>query len=629
MTSGYSGRLELTWTNKDRTLLAQEDQSYEWVDPTDYRVSEVRLLHDVTTVGDVAPRSRRASDNLLIRGDALHALNALTSIPEFSREYTGNVKLVYIDPPFNTGQAFEQYDDALEHSVWLTMVRDRLVQIGELLSPDGSVWVHVDDVEAHRCRSVLDEVFGAANFIATVIWQKADSPRNSARYLSVDQDYIHVYAKDAAKWRPYRLARTAEADASYRNPDNDPRGPWTPGDPFANKPYSLGMYEVTGPTGNVFGPPPGRYWRISQEKFEELDRDGRIWWRGGGEARPRIKRYLAEVSDLVPRTVWDYSEVGSSGDSSREIRKLFPDIPVFATPKPEKLIARILEIGTLPGDIVLDCYAGSGTTAAVAHKMRRRWVTSEWSAKTVATFTLPRLTKIVNNEDPGGITTVETPSGDGLPDSVKAGSATSAAKTIETLARAGFLNDIDETVRRNLATTLRGLEKTTRQTRWSGGGGFRVLEVGPSMFEELDGRVYLADWATSGALGEAVAAQFGYEYAVDGPFSGTKGKTRLAVVDGLVNEAVVRLLASVLPEGQKLMLCGTAIDPDCRMVLRELRPGSTMKKIPAAILDDYRTKRRDRLALASVLDWTAAEKLLDGSPAAEPGVADEPEMVAP
>jgi len=161
MTSSYSGRLELTWTNKDRTLLAHEDQTYEWVEPADYRVSEVRLLQDVASVGETAPQSNRASDNLLIRGDALHALNSLSRLPEFAKAYVGKVKLCYIDPPFNTGQAFEHYDDALEHSVWLTMLRDRLVQIKELLADDGSVWVHLDDAEVHRCRSVLDEVFGS------------------------------------------------------------------------------------------------------------------------------------------------------------------------------------------------------------------------------------------------------------------------------------------------------------------------------------------------------------------------------------------------------------------------------------------------------------------------------------
>lgn len=203
MTTAYSGRLELTWTNKPKTLLAHEDQSYEWVDPTDYRASEVRLLHDVVKVGSTAPDSRRGSDNLLVRGDALHALNALSSIPEFAREYLGKVKLVYIDPPFNTGQAFEHYDDALEHSVWLTMLRDRLTQIRDFLAPDGSVWVHLDDTEVHRCRVVLDEVFGLDTFAAEIVWEK-DKGRRNDTHISSQHDTILVYARKLAEFKRSR-----------------------------------------------------------------------------------------------------------------------------------------------------------------------------------------------------------------------------------------------------------------------------------------------------------------------------------------------------------------------------------------------------------------------------------------
>ena len=466
----YEGRLELTWTNKDECLLAHDDGSYEWLPPSDYRVAEIRLLDDVQTVGEVG--KHRAADNLLIEGDALHALTALAKVPEFRKEYSGKVKLAYMDPPFNTGQAFTDYDDALEHSVWLTMIRDRLSQVHGLLAETGSVWVHLDDVEVHRCRSVLDDVFGASNFIATVIWGRADSPRNSARHFSVDQDYIHVYAKNAELWRPVRLPRTAEADASYRNPDNDPRGPWSPGDPFANKPYSLGNYEVVGPTGNVFGPPPGRFWRISKAKFDDLNTEGRIYWRGGGDARPRIKRYLSEVSDLIPRTYWDFSEAGSTGDASREIRRLFPDVPVFATPKPERLMRRIIGIGSQPGDIVLDCFAGSGTTAAVAHKMGRRWVTVEWSSTNIERFTLPRLEKVVAGNDPGGVTTLEVATGDGLPEGLKTGEAKTAARVLTAMFKTQQLDGIglDESVLKSLTTALRDVEKVENTTVWEDGG---------------------------------------------------------------------------------------------------------------------------------------------------------------
>jgi adenine-specific DNA-methyltransferase len=577
------GRPELTWANKDQALLAHENQCYEWVDPSDYRVSEVRLLHDVSTVGTVAAM-HRASDNLLIRGDALHALNSLNQIPEFAREYAGQVKLAYIDPPFNTGQTFAQYDDGLEHSVWLTMMRDRLLQLRDLLAAAGSVWVHLDDAEIGHCRVLMDEVFGGHNFVSAVIWEKADSPNNSAQFFSVDQDTILVYAKDRRAWKRNRLPRTAALDSIYANPDGDPRGRWYPGDPFANKPYSLGRYEVTGPTGRPFQPPPGRFWRISEQKFWDFDRDGRIWWGPAGEARPSIKRFLDEVDGAVPRTLWRHADVGSNRTSKNEMRALFPGEASFATPKPEALIRRIVQIATEPGDIVLDCYGGSGTTAAVAHKMGRRWVTSEWSAQTVQTFTLPRLERVVAGDDPGGITTVDVPIGDDLPEGMLPGSPRAAAKTIDTLAKAELLGSIEGLTAETtiaLIRALRAIDKTRTETVWEGGGGFRVLDVGPSMFESIDGRVYLAEWATDNALAEALAAQLGYDYIVDAPFCGTKGKTRLAVVDGLVNEGVIRLLIEALPEGQRLMACGTAIDPDARTVLKLLRPGSTMKKIPA------------------------------------------------
>ena len=602
------GRLELTWANKDQALLAHENQSYEWVDPSDYRVSEVRLLHEVSTVGAVAA-AHPPSDNLLIRGDALHALSSLNQIPEFAREYAGQVKLAYIDPPFNTGQAFAQYDDGLEQSVWLTMMRDRLLQLRDLLTAGGSVWVHLDDAEIGHCRVLMDEVFGGHNFVSAVIWEKADSPNNSAQFFSIDQDTILVYAKDRRAWKRNRLPRTAALDSIYANPDGDPRGRWYPGDPFANKPYSLGRYEVTGPTGRSFQPPPGRFWRISEQKFWDFDRDGRIWWGPAGQARPSIKRFLDEVDGAVPRTLWRHADVGSNRTSKNEMRALFPGEASFATPKPEALIRRIVQIATEPGDIVLDCYGGSGTTAAVAHKMGRRWVTSEWSAQTVQTFTLPRLERVVAGDDPGGITTVGVPAGDDLPEGMLPGSSRAAAKTIDLLAKAEMLGGIEgltAEARIALVSALRAIDKTRTETVWAGGGGFRVLDVGPSMFESIDGRVHLAQWATDNALAKALAAQLSYDYTVDAPFCGTKGRSRLAVVDGLVNEGVIRLLIGALPEGQRLMVCGTAIDPDARAVLKLLQPGSTMRKIPGALLDDYRARRRDLLALASALDRSPA-----------------------
>lgn len=533
----YQGRLELTWTNKDHALLWTEDGSYRWLPPSDYRVAEVRLLHDAGEVGQVAADSRRAADNLLIRGDALNALTSLARIPEFQREYLGKVKLAYLDPPFNTQQAFEHYDDALEHSVWLTMMRDRLVQIKRLLREDGSVWVHLDDAEMAHCRAVIDEVFGRENFLATVIWQRRFDPRNTARHISGDHDFLLVFARDANLCAFNQLVRTEAMTAAYSNPDNDPRGPWRRGDLAARNPYSVGRYPITTPSGRVIdGPPSGSYWRISVEKLAELDADHRIYWGQRGESRPYIKRFLSEVSiGRVPGSIWSPEEVGFVRNGKEEVRRLIPDVEPFATPKPERLLQRIIHIASNPGDIVLDCFLGSGTTAAVAHKMGRRWVGVERSADTLTTYAIPRLERVVAGTDPGGITAA---------------------------------------------------------IGWEGGGGFRILDVAPSMFVESGGCVVLADWAVNGQLAEVTSAQLGYEFAYDPPFCGVKGRSVLAVVDGLVTVEVVDLIASQLEETERAVICGTAIAEGADEALKVLSPGSRVRRIPASILADYRRSNR-------------------------------------
>jgi len=315
--------------------------------------------------------------NLIVQGDNLHALRAL--LPR----YAGKIKCIYIDPPYNTGNEGWIYNDNVNspeirqwlheavgkegedlsrHDKWLCMMYPRLKLLREFLSDDGAIFISVDDVEVGNVRLLLDELFGANNFIANVIWEKADSPRNSARFFSTDHDYVLVYAK-SDKWVPKRLPRTEEADSIYKNPDNDPKGPWLPGDPYANKPYSKGEYEYTGPTGRVFCPPKGRYWRVSKEKLESLDSEGRVWWGPKGNARPSIKRYLNEVSDLVPRTIWTKKEVGSNRTSKNEMRSIFPNESSFDTPKPRAFIQRIVQISTGKDSIVMDSFSGSGTTA--------------------------------------------------------------------------------------------------------------------------------------------------------------------------------------------------------------------------------------------------------------------------
>ncbi|MEM7682628.1 MAG: site-specific DNA-methyltransferase [Planctomycetota bacterium] len=320
--------------------------------------------------------------NLIIEGDNLLALKAL--LPT----HAGKVKCVYIDPPYNTGNEGWVYNDNLtqpqfkewigqtvgkegedfsRHDKWCCMMYPRLMLLKELIREDGSIWISIDDNEVHNLRALMNEVFGEQNFIATVIWQKMDSPKNSAIHLSEDHDYIVVYAKNAENWRPNPLERSDEMLARYKNPDNDPRGSWLLSDLAARNKYEKGRYAIKTPSGKVIeGPPAGSYWRVSEEKFEELDKDNRIWWGKSGGNRPGIKRFLSDVKKgVVPQTLWTWKEVGSTRHAKQELSKLIQASPaddVFITPKPVKLLKRICRIASDSGDLILDSFAGSGTT---------------------------------------------------------------------------------------------------------------------------------------------------------------------------------------------------------------------------------------------------------------------------
>jgi adenine-specific DNA-methyltransferase len=515
--------LTLSWVGKDEALLGTPEGGYEWVDRDDPRVTEVRLLRHVATVGEVNKPNRANEDNLLIVGDSYDAVHVLTRVPEYAEHYLGKVKLVYIDPPFNTGQAFAQYDDALEHSVWLTMMRDRLLLIRDLLAPDGAVWVHLDDAEMPYCRVLMDEIFGRGNFVATVVWKKIHARNNSAQHFSADHDYLLVYAKDKSEFRVNRVARTSASDGDFWNPDDDPRGEWRRSDLTASHSYEDGRYEVIGPHGDVFSPRGNRWWSVSPETFEKLRQDDRLWWGRTGRTFPFRKRFRSELGGLVPTTMWLNQDVGDNREAKQEITRLLGRAAIFSTPKPERLMERVISIATNPGDSVLDCFAGSGTTAAAAHKMGRRWVTVEKETSTVDTFIRPRLEKVVHGEDPGGIT-----------------------------ASAG----------------------------WEKGSGFRVLEVGPSMYEVADGRAFLADWVTNGAFAEAVCAQLGFTMDDQPPFVGRKGRARLAVIDGVADTAVIGAIVPRLDEGERSVVVAKAVTADATSLLTELSPGSRLRKAP-------------------------------------------------
>jgi adenine-specific DNA-methyltransferase len=375
-----------------------------------------RLLEEAPelSVGDPG------AGNMLIQGDNLEALKALLPF------YAGQVKCIYIDPPYNTRSAIEQYDDNLEHALWLAMIWPRLELLRDLLADDGSIFVSIDDNEGHYLKVIMDEIFGRKNFITNVIWRKNYSPKSTARHFSEDHDHILVYARNAQTWVPNPMPRTEKQDKAYKNLDNDPRGPWKTSDLSARNFYSLGKYSITTPSGRLIdGPPGGNYWRVSEEHFWKMASDNRIWWGKKGDAIPQIKRFLSEVKQgLTPQTFWSYEEVGHTQEAKQEILALF-GTDVFITPKPERLVERVIRIGTNPGDLVLDSFLGSGTTAAVAHKMGRRYIGIEMGDHAV-THCVPRLQKVIESEH-GGI---------------------------------------------------------SEAVGWNGGGGFRFCRIGPPVFDE-------------------------------------------------------------------------------------------------------------------------------------------------
>lgn len=366
----------LDWVNKAQAVSSAADVPYH-------------LLQFESAYGDAS------AENLLIQGDNLKALKALLPF------YRGQVKCIFIDPPYNTQSAFEHYDDKLEHSQWLSMMYPRLVLLRELLSKDGSIWVTIDDNEAHYLKVLMDEVFGRQNFVANAVWQKKYSPQNDAKWLSDNHDHILIYAKNKAVWRPNLLPRSDDMNARYRNPDSDPRGVWKPAD-FSVKTYSATSdYPITTPSGRIVNPPKSRCWSTSETKLKELCADNRIWFGESGNNVPSLKKFLTEVKDgSTAMTVWLYSEVGHNQDAKKEIKE-FNNETVFGTPKPEKLLQKILTLATNPGDLVLDSFLGSGTTAAVAQKMGRRYIGIEMGEHAV-THCIPRLQKVIEGEQ-GGI----------------------------------------------------------------------------------------------------------------------------------------------------------------------------------------------------------------------------------
>ncbi|MGO4525776.1 site-specific DNA-methyltransferase [Microvirga sp. 2MCAF35] len=359
------------------------------------------------------------STNMLIQGDNLDALKALLPF------YAGRVKCIYIDPPYNTRSAFQHYDDNLEHTQWLAMMWPRLELLRDLLAEDGSIWVSIDDNEAHYLKVIMDEVFGRSRFVANVVWQKRTSRENRAAIGSA-HDHLLLYAMAGdLRWKKTRNL-LPDSDSGYSNPDNDERGPWR-SIPFSAQGFRKNqMYTIVSPIGLALDPPKGRCWGATEPEFIRLrDIEKRVYFPNDGSGRPRIKKFQSEETGLVPMTWWDSANFGDNQQAKKENLSLFQDEEVFGTPKPERLIERILHIATNPGDLVLDSFLGSGTTAAVAHKMGRRYIGVEMGDHAV-THCAPRLRKVIEGEQ-GGIST---------------------------------------------------------SVGWQGGGGFRFYRLGPPVFDE-------------------------------------------------------------------------------------------------------------------------------------------------
>ena len=498
-----SQKLELTWLGKDtkiqvepRILIEDKDKSNCANDPT--------------------------TENMLIHGDNLLALKALES------KYAGKVKCVYIDPPYNTGSAFEHYDDNLEHSTWLSLMKPRLELLRNLLSDDGSIWISIDDDEGHYLKVLCDEIFGRNNFVNTVIWEKKFSPQSSAKWLSDNHDFILVYAREKQSLNINLLPRTEEMNNRYKNIDNDPRGVWQSDNLLRKDVQQSGLFTITTPNGTKYNPPSGRSWRVSEEKFFKMVKDNRIWFGANGGNVPRIKRFLSEVQQgSKATTIWKCTDVGHNQEASQENRKLIPEVTPFATPKPERLIERILTLATNEGDLVLDSFLGSGTTAAVAQKMNRRYIGIEMGNHAY-THCKVRLDKVIDGSDQGGI---------------------------------------------------------SKALNWHGGGAYKFYELAPTLINKDEFGEYVINKAYDAAmLASAVALHEGFTYKPDTSIfwkqSQGNENSYLFVTTRYIDAAFLESIASTMQDDEYLIIASKSYETGANASY----PHITIKKIPQMLL---------------------------------------------
>lgn len=528
-------KLELTWVGKEkrpklepRILLEDPSKSYH----AKQRVTEKDIF-----------------DNRLIFGDNLLALKAL------EQEFAGQVKCVFIDPPYNTGSAFSHYDDGIEHSIWLGLMRDRLEVIQRLLAEDGSLWITIDDAEGHYLKLLCDEIFGRTNFLGTVTWQKTTSVHNNAVYFSSATDMLLAYSKDISLFKMGRLPRSDRNVGDYSNADDDPRGPWASsplhvsltsgqrGKQYAQTGKSSGLFAIISPHGEEIWPPKGRCWAYAPETITSFEKDNLIWWGKDGRNQPRLKRFLEQSKEgVVPITLWLSDEVGHNQEAKAENAKLLSDQPeLFSTPKPERLLARVLTLATNSGDLVLDSFAGSGTTGAVAQKMGRRWIMVELGEH-CHTHVIPRLQKVIDGEDQGGI---------------------------------------------------------SKAVNWQGGGGFRYYSLAPSLIvNDRWGNPVINPEYNPAQLAEALAKLEGFTYAPSEVQWWQHGHSSerdfIYVTTQNLSAEQLQALSEEVGEDQSLLVCCAAFHGVTAAKASERWPNLTLKKIPKMVLtrcewghDDY------------------------------------------
>jgi adenine-specific DNA-methyltransferase len=524
MTVSKKQRLELTWIGKEnrpklepRILLEDQDKSFH----ANHLLSENDLF-----------------DNRLIFGDNLLALKAL------EQEFTGKIKCIFIDPPYNTGSDFKHYEDGIEHSMWLCMIRERLDLLRRLLSESGSIWITIDDNEAHYLKVVCDEVFGRDCFVTSIVWRSTDNSNNDAKQFSADHNYVLIYSRKP-DWRPIPSIGDEAKRSHFKNPDNDPRGPWFDGNPLNSpKPRPNLTFDLVGPNGDVIKPPKNG-WRWSRETLHEKIQRREIRFTPDGKAIRR-RTYLADMKSLPPSTLWaTLEDTGHNRQAKYELKNLFPEVEVsalFGTPKPERLIKRVLELATEPLDWVLDSFAGSGTTGAVAHKMGRRWIMVELGEH-CHTHIIPRLNKVVNGADSGGI---------------------------------------------------------TEAVGWKGGGGYRYYRLAPSLLEKDKWEQWVISKEFNAAmLAEAACKLEGFTYAPSDTLYWQHGHSTerdfiYVTTQHLGADQLAQLSDEVGPDRTLLVLCAAFRVSKSGT---ERYPNLTVRKIPKQVLsrcewghDDYSLK---------------------------------------